>query len=384
MLTPKRSSLMPLILLFVMGSATAQTPYFPDRNQWQSRSPDELGFNTDALDEAIAWARSQAQTEPSDLYGVIYSAFAPNEPDFRLLGPVRDRAGDSGMIIRNGYIAASWGDLQRADMTFSVAKSYLSTMAALALADGDIHDLDDRVQVYVQDGHFDDSHNSQITWRHLLNQTSDWSGTLWDIHDWADRPAGNDPEQWPYREKHTPGTHYKYNDVRVNMLAYALLQTMRVPLPVVLRERIMSPIGASNTWRWTGYENSWVTLDGQRVQSVSGGGHFGGGMFISTEDHARFGLLFLRRGNWNGEQLFPSDWIDTMTEPTPVQDNYGFMWWLNTDRASIPAAPASAYWASGFGGNYIYIDEENDLVIVMRWIPRLQGAVTRILEALEN
>jgi hypothetical protein len=51
----------------------------------------------------------------------------------------------------------------------------------------------------------------------------------------------------------------------------------------------MDPIGASTTWRWHGYENSWIELDGRRVQSVSGGGHFGGGMFISAWDLARFG-----------------------------------------------------------------------------------------------
>ena len=379
---PTRLPYTALALLLAASLAWSQPEYYPERNDWQTLPADELGFDTQALENAVEWAREQAQVEPSDLYGVIYNAFAPNEPDFRILGPVRDRAGDSGMIIRNGYIAAQWGDVDRADMTFSVAKSYLSTMAAIALADGDIRDLDDRVQHYVQDGNFDDSHNSQITWRHLLNQTSDWSGTLWDTPDWADRPVGDDPEQWPYREKHTPGSHYKYNDVRVNMLAYALLQTMRTPLPVVLRDRIMDPIGASSTWRWTGYENSWVTLDGQRMQSVSGGGHFGGGMFISTADHARFGLLFQRRGNWNGEQLIPADWIDTMTEPTPVQPNYGFMWWLNGE-GSIEAAPESAYWASGFGGNYIYVDEENDLVIVMRWIPRLNEMVTRVINAIQ-
>ena len=60
----------------------------------------------------------------------------------------------------------------------------------------------------------------------------------------------------------------------------------------------MEPIGASSTWRWYGYENSWVEIDGQKVQSVSGGGHWGGGMFINAYDMARFGYLFLRNGKW--------------------------------------------------------------------------------------
>ena len=118
------------------------------------------------------------------------------------------------------------------------------------------------------------------------------------------------------------------------------------------------------------------------MQSVSGGGHFGGGMFISTRDHARFGLLFLRNGRWGDEQIVPQWWIEALREPTPVRRDYGLMWWLNTDRERIPGAPASAFWASGFGGNYIYIDQENDLLIVLRWIPALEEVVGAVMASI--
>ena len=87
------------------------------------------------------------------------------------------------------------------------------------------------------------------------------------------------------------------------VLALAALQVWRQPLPEILREKIMEPIGASNTWRWYGYDNSWIVLDGKMVQSVSGGGHWGGGMFINAWDLARFGYLFLRDGEWRGKQI---------------------------------------------------------------------------------
>jgi CubicO group peptidase (beta-lactamase class C family) len=145
----------------------------------------------------------------------------------------------------------------------------------------------------------------------------------------------------------------------------------------------MDPIGASQTWRWHGYENSWVVIDGLRVQSVSGGGHFGGGLFISTADHARFGLLFLRRGRWGNRHLFPASWADRLREPTPGRPDYGYLWWLNSGRKLVPAAPESAYAAAGFGGNYVYVDEQHDLVIVLRWIPDLPGVVEQVLAALE-
>ena len=102
----------------------------------------------------------------------------------------------------------------------------------------------------------------------------------------------------------------------MNLLALLATGVWRRPLPQVLRERVMDPIGASVTWRWHGYENSWITLDGQMVQSVSGGGHWGGGMFLSARDQARFGLFTLRRGNWGGEQLLAEDWFDMATTPT--------------------------------------------------------------------
>ena len=165
-----------------------------------------------------------------------------------------------------------------------------------------------------------------------------------------------------------PGTFYEYNDVRVNLLAYCLMQRFARPLPEVLRERIMDPIGASADWRWEGYRNSWVEVDGRRMQSVSGGAHWGGGMFISARDHARLGLLVARRGNWNGRQLLPESWIDRMLSPSPTNSSYGFLWWLNRGGARYRSAPETSVFGLGAGGNIIFIDAEHDLVAVMRWI----------------
>ena len=372
-----------LLLLFLPALLAAQS-YFPERHQWDTVPPSEAGFDSGKLQAAVDFARDAAITEPADLHQVITDSFAPREPDFRILGPTKPREGDSGIIVKDGRIVAEWGDVHRVDMTFSAVKSYLATTWAIAWRDGRIESLDDRVSEYVRDGKFDSEHNAPISWRHLLNQTSDWAGTLWDTPDWADRPEGDDPEAWPNRELHEPGTHFKYNDVRVNLAAYSVLQVLREPLPVVLEREIMDPIGASTTWRWHGYENSWVVLDSQRMQSVSGGGHFGGGMFISARDHARFGLLMENRGVWNGRRLLPDEWVDMLREPTSARPDYGLMWWLNTDRERVPAAPESAYWAAGFGGNYVYVDECNDLVVVLRWVPDLAGVIEKILGAMDH
>jgi CubicO group peptidase (beta-lactamase class C family) len=382
---PSAFSLLILAFILVLPIHSSAQTYFPGKwDDWESRKPEQMGMDPQLVERAVAYAIENQLKSTKDLAASIWSAWG-KEPGFRLLGPTKHRGDTSGMIIRHGYIVAEWGDTQRSDMTFSVTKSYLSTMAALALDRGLIRDVNDPVKMYVQDGKFDSEHNANITWHHLLQQTSDWEGTLFDTPDWADRPVPpNKPELWQRRYLNDPGTHFKYNDVRVNLLAYCLLQVWRRPLPQVLRESIMDPIGASNTWRWHGYENSWVLVDGVEMQSVSGGGHFGGGLFISTRDHARLGLLFLRRGVWNGERIFSEKWIDMLRNPAWAFVRYGYMWWLNTGQLALKDAPEHIYYATGFGGNYIVVDEQNDLVVVVRWMPNLNDFLKIVLDAVKD
>lgn len=355
-----------LLLFAVTLESAAQKVYFPGTG-WETRKPEELKMNKMLLDSAVSYALANENSVERDLNVAILKAYG-REPNFKIVGPVKQRGGPAGMIIKNGYIVAQWGDVNRVDMTFSVTKSFLSTMAGIALDDGLIKNVSDQVNKYVTDKTFEGVHNSKITWLHLLQQTSDWSGNLFGIDDWADRPSARGGiDDWSRRPLNEPGATFKYNDVRVNLLAYSLLNVLREPLPVVLKERIMDPIGASTTWRWYGYETSWVNMDGVMMQSVSGGGHFGGGLFISAADQARFGLLFLRKGEWNGKQLLSKSWVDAVDNTSEANKTYGYMWWTNTG-APWKGVPESVYHADGFGGNYIVVDNENDLVVVVRWI----------------
>jgi CubicO group peptidase (beta-lactamase class C family) len=171
--------------------------------------------------------------------------------------------------------------------------------------------------------------------------------------------------------------------VRVNLLALCLLLRFGRPLPEVLRERVMDPIGASKDWEWHGYSTSWIDVGGRRVQSVSGGAHWGGGMFISARDHARLGLLIARRGRWGDKQVLPSSWVDAMLSPSATNDSYGLLWWLNRGGARHRSAPESSVFALGAGNNMIWIDRDNDLVTVMRWIDKtkVNGLLQKLLGA---
>jgi hypothetical protein len=356
-----------IFILFLFSvNVYAQDSYYPDKI-WEEKSPESLGVNFKKLDEAIQFAINNENSVENDLRIAIIKSFG-NEPDFRIKGPTKKRGNPNGLIIKNGYIIGKWGDIKRVDMTFSVTKSYLSTTAAIAF-DKQLISLDEKLVNYVWDGKFDDPHNSQITWHHLLNQSSQWSGNLFGTYDWADRPPrGLTLEEIKKQSLLPPGKNYKYNDVRVNLLSYSLLNVFRVPLPKVLKKYIMDPIGASNTWRWYGYDESMKIIDGVEVQSVSGGGHFGGGMFISSEDHARFGLLFLRDGIWGDEKLISSGWIKKMRLPSENNSSYGYMWWLNRGQRKWDGLPENIYYGAGFGGNYVVIVPDHDLVIVARWI----------------
>ena len=356
----------------------ADTVYFPE-DQWARRAPAAEGFDPAALDEAIRYAQQNEAPWERDVFKQIQKDVA-NEPYPAILGETKERGGPAGMIVRHGYLVAQWGDVDRVDMSFSLAKSYLSTVAGLAVDAGLIADVNDRVADYVQDGGFDDSHNRKITWHMLLNQTSEWEGTLWDKPDVADRRKGYD------RKLQAPGTFWEYNDVRVNRLALSLLRVFQRPLPEVLKEKVMDPIGASGTWVWHGYRNSYVDIGGRRVQSVSGGSHWGGGFWASTSDHARFGYLLLRRGEWNGRRILSERWVDMAIQPTDIAPHYGYLWWLSRNRRGIfPGSPESSFFALGSGGNMIWVAPEYDLVVVTRWldIPKLDGFITRVSGALQ-
>lgn len=376
--------------------------YCPGRgDSWERRSPEEVGMRSADVEEAIAFhrqhsvSRSAPQRNPLAVQVAQNEVFAeipglesiepPSaEPFARIIGPVKRRGPENGLILRHGFIVAEWGNTRQVDATYSATKSYLAAVAGLALDRGLIHDVHDRVGEYVHDGTFDSSHNAEITWHHLLQQTSDWQGTLWGKPDWGDRPVG-DPGNWHKRALHPPGSRYKYNDVRINLLALALLRVWRKPLPHVLREEIMDPISASRTWEWHGYENSWVTVDGQQMQSVSGGGHWGGGLWIHSQDHARFGLLHLRQGRWDGQQILSERWIDAAKAPCAVNPIYGYLWWLNTGGAIWPSAPQTCFSARGGGSNYVWEDPEHDLVAVLRWIDGelFDGFAQRLLNAVQ-
>lgn len=370
-----------------LALATSPAPYFPPAGEWEHIAPAEAGLDPEGVAAAVQHAIENESKDSRDLTTMQQASFG-REPMNEPLGPLGDRGDPTGIIVRHGRIVAEWGEPERVSATWSVAKSFLSTVVGVAVDCGVIRDVHAPVRETVPTEHFASERHGRITWDHLLRQTSDWEGTLWGKPDWADRPPRDMPiEEYRARVRAEPGTTYKYNDTRVNLLALAALHVWREPLPDVLREHIMEPIGASETWQWVGYSTSWTEIDGVRMQSVSGGTHYGGGMFINAYDMARFGLLTLNNGRWNDRQLISEGWIALSRTPTDVEPGYGFMnYYLNDDRKMYPAAPATAYAHRGAGSNIIYVDEEHDIVAVVRWIQgsAMNGFIEKLLGAVRE
>lgn len=352
------------VALFVILAATAGAqsgPYFPPAGSWEKKAPAELGLDPAKLAEAVTYAQSRESTRAID--------FSDQEVIFgTLLGSIpTKRNTTNGLVIYKGYVVAEFGDTTWVDPTYSVAKSMMSSVAAIAVRDGKLTDLDAPIGATVKDGGYDSPRNAQVTWKMHLQQETEWEGTMFGKQDdFVGTEAFGRGERKP-RELQKPGTFYQYNDVRINRLGLSLLRTFKKPVPEVFRDEIMDPIGASNAWKWVPYHNSYVDVDGKRMASVSGGTRWGGGVWINSWDMARFGYLWLRGGKWGDRQILPPAYVKAAVSASAHGPDYGYLWWLNTAGKNYPGLPTNVYGARGAGSNTILISPDHDLVVVWRW-----------------
>ncbi len=363
-----------LAMLALSLKAQKVATYYPPPGEWQKKSPAELGLDAAKLREAIEYA--QANGSNWDFEKDQVRTFGTP------LGPLpKQRAATNGILLRHGYIAAEFGDIEANDPVYSVAKSFLSTICSLAVERGLIKNINDPVAKYIHDGGYDSPHNSKITWKEHLQQTSEWEGMLWgknaDFVGVEQFGAG----QRPPRAIQEPGSFYEYNDVRINRFSLSLLRLFGESLPEVLKTSIMDPIGASQKWRWVPYNNSTVEINGHQIGSVSGGTRWGGGLWIDSGDLARFGLLILNHGQWGARQLVSAKWLNDAVTPSEHGPDYGYLWWLNTHKKQWPSGPATSFAAIGNGSNTIWIDPEHDIVFVWHWYQgrAMEGMVQRIV-----
>ena len=370
------------------------------------RNSPSLDVDMSVLADAIRFSQSAEVNWPRDPFAEPAPGQVPfgvhhsdPEPWNVLRGPVHSRGGVSGVVLQHGKEIAAWGEPDRADLTFSVAKTYLALLAGVAHGRALLPDVYETVVKRVPGLGFDSEHNRSITWAHLLEQTSEWEGTCFGLPDTVDRyrVVSHDPrpvtgKKGEARPLRAPGTYWEYNDVRINQLSLALLHLFRRPLPDIFREAILEPLGAGQNFAWRGYDDAWTDIvdsgDGatRKVQSVPGGTHWGGGVSIGARDQARIGQLLLDDGACNSGQLIPPGWAKRMRRPCAIAPFYGWLMWLNTDGTQFPGASKDASFMIGAGGHYTWIEPAYDAVVVVRWIDAAHAPelIDRIATALRR
>ena len=350
---------------------------------------------TRAFDAAIAYAQAHETpwprhpADPAPPGGAPWGVHHDDPPPFnRLRGPVHERGPQSGVVWQRGAALVSWGEPGRADLTFSVAKTYLALLAGIAQRDGLLPDEHEPVSHRLPGIGFDSAHNLPISWAQLLAQTSEWEGDSFGLPDRVDRwrkvaqdprPAGG--PKGGARPLQAPGQYWEYNDVRINQLALALLHLFRRPLAEVFLDRILRPLGGGEGFAWRGYDDAWVELPGVgRLPSVPGGSHWGGGVSITAPDQARIGQLLLDAGG----SLLPPGWVARMATPCAVAPFYGRLLWLNRDGQAFAGASARSLFMLGAGGHLVWVEPDRDMVLVLRWLDpaHLAEAVSRFAAAL--
>ena len=268
-----------------------------------------------------------------------------------------------GSIVHESYRNGS--DASTRHITFSVAKSYVATLIGLAVADGAIGSIDDKVTDYLPEmagtGYADATirdllrMRSGVEWLEVYEFGSDTQ--LTQVHDnslvayryrWCDY-AARESKPGP----HKPGETFNYATLDTSVLGCILEKAVGTTGAQYMSEKLWKPAGMESDAYWI--------MDGP--DSV-GREFYGAGLNATARDHARFGLMFLNGGMANGKQVVPADWVRESTvpddgyEPTAPGEplGYQYQWW------TFPGS--DAYSAIGLHHQFIYVDPRNDLVIV--------------------
>jgi len=312
------------ILIFIISSFAQHR--FPGETWQKVTKPEDLGYSSEKLEEARKF------TEGMKTAAVV--------------------------IVVDGVILDEWGEVDTKYMTHSTRKSFLSALYGSYVRNGVI-DLDKTMEdIGIDDTPpLSDIEKKATIWDCLKARSGVYHTALYES-------AGMKALK-PERHTQRPGTHWYYNNWDFNVLAtiFELLTGKKVF--EALKEDITEPIQMEAFES----EDGWYVTGEESI-------HAAYPFKITAKDMARFGLLMLRKGNWNGKQVIPQDWVEESTtyysDATLYScDGYGYMWWVAKDNNKFPHLPnvnlkEGTYSARGAGGHYIIVIPEFDMVIVHR------------------
>lgn len=292
--------------------------------------------------------------------GVLPSALAEPEAfgwSTQGLAAVREQALRLGsaavLIVSNGTVVFSYGDVTRDFRAHSIRKSFLSALYGIAVTEGAIDTRATLLELGIDEKAGLSDAEAQATVDDLLNCRS---GIYLDAASVTRDQRASRPE----RHQHAPGSHWFYNNWDHNALGSIYRQETGADIFEAFERLIAEPIGMQD-----------FDLARMRYQYEDASVHPSYKFRISTRDLARFGLLYLNKGSWEGRQVLPADWVETSTRATSVtgrkgtKSGYGMLWWVSSE-ADESALASGAFTASGAGGHRLTILPKIDTVVVHR------------------
>ena len=313
---------MRLLITLLISSFTIAEAYFPD-NTWETRTAQESNLNEEQIDK---------------LFDLTFS----------------DQATMGAVLIKDGYIVKEqYADGFNQDSygtSWSTAKSFYAALIGISLDKGEIDSLDDPVSKYVKE--YDTAGKKDITIRQILNMTS---GLEFPSHEHEMMFFEDDHMEYAFKVgmESEPGEKFQYNNVNSMMIGEILKNATGKTAKTLIDERIFSKINLTNYTAWedsAGNTLTYCCLD------------------MSARDYSRFGLLFSRDGNWDGEQVISKDYVDESLKlywgSTPSMGwshsdtrGYSLQWWISKydDQAKI-------YNTSGKFGQFVFVDKDRDII----------------------
>lgn len=315
------------LYIIATGKIAAQSSHavFPG-NAWEKADPERSGWSSSKLEEAHKYF----ETLPAG----------------------------NAVVVDRGRIIAEWGDARQRIKISSARKSLLSALYGVYAHAGKF----DLNQTLEQMGIDDDPpltpQEKQATLQMLLEARS---GVY---HPFVGGNAVMIAEM-PPRGSHPPGTFWYYNEWDFNVLGTIFEQRVHSKIGVEFRDRIATPLHMQDFRADDTYYIEATPQTASFERSIYPMYHFR----MSARDLARFGYLYLRRGNWDGTQIIPSDWVDESTRaysitgyrkfPEGESGGYGYLWWVNSYGTS-----AKNFSAAGSVAKYLVVFPERDLVVV--------------------
>lgn len=287
---------------------------------------------------------------------------------------------DETVVIRNGYLIWEGAAAYNVHEIYSATKTFTSTMLGLLVTDG-VLSVDDPAVKYLP--WLDDEYPlySKIKLRDFASMSSGYDSVMGDGWKYYSTDRKKHREYVlkytvPGKPLYEAGKSSRYYDPQVHMLGYILTKVSGKSLEEMIRQRIAGPIGMKKFfWSNLGEHDGMLFNNPAGTPGINQKGQKQGGVYSNALDLARYGLLYLNKGNWSGKQLLDSTFIEQASSnqvPVEIKSNlagrYGFYWWTNSvmanGRRPIPSAPEKTYMAQGAGRNFIVVVPEWNMVVV--------------------